>query len=55
VDACIQLSLSGVKSITENEQSAIVDGMPCRARKEVSNIEISDMHGIINKIKEFCN
>ncbi len=55
VNGCKQLALNGVKSITESEQSAIVDGMPCRARKEVPNIQISDIEGIKNKIKEFCD
>ncbi len=55
VDGCKQLTLHGVKSITESEQSAIVDGMPCQARKKVPNIQISDIKTIKNKIKEFCN
>lgn len=55
VDGCKNLSLSGAKTLTESEESAIVDGMPLRARKEVPNIEVLDISGIINKIKEFCN
>lgn len=55
VDACKQLTLNGAKSITESEKSAIVDGMPCRARKEVPNIKISDIEGITDEIREFCN
>lgn len=55
VDGCRELSLMGARTITQNEQSAIVDGMPSRARKDVPNIEISDIEGIKNKIKEFCS
>ena len=55
VDGCKRLSLNGVKSITESEQSAIVDGMPCRAREEVPNIEVSDIDGIIDRIRKFCS
>lgn len=54
VDACKNLSLNGVRTITENENSAIVDGMPSRARKDVPNIEVLDINTIINEIKEFC-
>ncbi|MCF6309904.1 MAG: CheB methylesterase domain-containing protein [Sulfurimonas sp.] len=55
VNACKQLTLNGAKSITESEKSAIVDGMPCRVRKEVPNIQVSDIEEITEKIKEFCN
>lgn len=55
VDGCKELSLMGVRSITESQQSAIVDGMPSRARKEIHNIEVSDIDEIVNGIKEFCN
>ncbi|MCW8895527.1 chemotaxis protein CheB [Sulfurimonas sp.] len=55
VSGCKNLSLNGARTLTESEESAIVDGMPCRARKEVPNIEISDINTIINKIKEFCD
>lgn len=55
VNGCKQLSLMGAKTITQNAESAIVDGMPSRARKEVQNIEILDINGIKNRIKEFCS
>ena len=55
VDACKNLSLNGARTITESKDSAIVDGMPCRARKEVPNIEVYDISDIITKVKEFCN
>jgi len=55
VDGCKNLSVNGALSLTETEKSAIVDGMPSRARKEVPGIVISDIDGIIKTIKEFCN
>ena len=54
VDATKELSLNGARSITETAESAIVDGMPCRARKIVPNIEVYHISDIITKIKEFC-
>ncbi|WP_229855148.1 CheB methylesterase domain-containing protein [Candidatus Sulfurimonas marisnigri] len=55
INGCKQLSINGVRCITESEKSAIVDGMPFRAREDVPNIEVSDINEIINSIKEFCN
>ncbi|MCF6339508.1 MAG: CheB methylesterase domain-containing protein [Sulfurimonas sp.] len=55
VKSCKELNLNGARCIAESKHSAIVDGMPCRARKEIPNIEIDDIDGIITKIKEFCN
>ena len=54
VEGCKNLSLNGARVITENEKSAIVDGMPSRARSEVENIEVYDIEGIITRVKEFC-
>ncbi|TKI68684.1 chemotaxis protein CheB [Sulfurimonas crateris] len=55
VEGCRQLSLKCVRTITQDEKSAIVDGMPSRARKEIQNIEIDDIAGIKEKIRNFCN
>jgi len=55
VDGCKELSFAGAKTATQNAQSAIVDGMPSRARKDVPNIEVLDIEEIKNKIKEFCS
>ncbi|QOY51914.1 CheB methylesterase domain-containing protein [Candidatus Sulfurimonas baltica] len=52
---CRLLSINGARCITESEKSAIVDGMPFRARQDVPNIEVSDINEIINSIKEFCS
>ncbi|WP_324170954.1 chemotaxis protein CheB [Sulfurimonas sp.] len=54
VDACQALSLKGHYTLTESENSAIVDGMPSRARAEVKDIHIMDIENITKKIKEFC-
>lgn len=55
VEGCKQLAMAGARAITQNEESAIVDGMPSRARKEVPNIEISNIDTIREKIKGFCS
>lgn len=55
VEGCKELSLMGALAITQDAQSAIVDGMPCRARKEILDIEVSDIEGIREKIKGFCS
>ena len=55
VSACKELSLNGAKCLTESAESAIVDGMPSRARLLVPNIEVTDLQTIIKKINEFCN
>jgi len=54
VDACKSLSLNGATCITESASSAIVDGMPSRARLLVPNIEVEAMDVIVSKINEFC-
>ena len=55
VNACKELSNHGARCITESEKSAIVDGMPNRARSLVDNIEVHDINEIIKIIHEFCN
>ncbi|MFT7003330.1 MAG: two-component system chemotaxis response regulator CheB [Sulfurimonas sp.] len=55
VEACKMLSEKACVCITESEESAIVDGMPCRARKEVQNIKVQDINDIVKSIKEFCS
>lgn len=54
VDACKNLSISGARCVTENETSAIVDGMPSRARLLVPKIESYDIDTIVKSIEEFC-
>ena len=55
VDACKKLSLNGATCLTETKQSAIVDGMPSRARDIVPNIQALNIEEITKKIEEFCN
>ena len=54
ISASVTLSLSGVRCITEDESSAIVDGMPSRARQFVPNIQIHTLDEIIEIINRFC-
>ncbi len=54
VSACKELSLNGASCITESQKSAIVDGMPSRARLLVPNIEVEDINTIVKTISEFC-
>lgn len=55
VDAAVQLQSLGAKCITESAQSAIVDGMPNKARSSVKNIGIYEIDEIIKICKEFCD
>ena len=54
VEACINLSNNTARCITQTHESAIIDGMPNRARELVPNIEAYDMNEIIQIISEFC-
>jgi two-component system chemotaxis response regulator CheB len=55
VEACKMLGQNGSSCITESENSAIVDGMPSRARKEVKNIKVLEISQIVDSIREFCH
>ena len=55
VQGCKELALHGAKTLTQTAQSAIVDGMPARARQEVAGIEVLNTDEIKNKITEFSN
>ncbi len=55
VDGCKRLSEHNMRCLTETPQSAIVDGMPSRAREQVSNVEALSMKKIIETIKEFSS
>lgn len=55
IDGCKALQIKGAQCLTESEKSAIVDGMPSRARAEIPNIKVQNMDEIIKTIKEFCN
>ena len=55
VHACLQLKKGGADCITQSQESAIVDGMPSRARELVPDIKVYDMEDIVKKISEFCD
>ena len=55
VSATKTLSENGASCITQTSQSAIVDGMPSRARKEIENIRVNTTSEIVDIIKEFCS
>ena len=54
VEACSFLGKNGARCITENQSSAIVDGMPSRARLLVDGIEAYNINDIVKIISEFC-
>lgn len=54
IEACQNLKSLGVRCMTESSRSAIVDGMPSRARANIKEIEIDDIENIVKKISEFC-
>ncbi len=55
VGGCKNLNEHNARCLTESEQSAIVDGMPGRARECVPGIEVLHMSDIIQVIKEFSH
>lgn len=55
VQGCKALAQMGAKTLTQTPKSAVVDGMPARARQEVGGIEVSETQEIISKIARFCN
>lgn len=55
VDGCKNLSINGATCLTENEKSAVVDGMTSRARENVPNVIVLDIDQIVSRIKEFCS
>lgn len=54
VRAATKLSELGALVITQDCASAIVDGMPCRARESISNIIVCDTEAIVSQIVRFC-
>jgi len=54
VEACKNLRIAGARCVTESKESAIVDGMPNRAREEVPGIEVYQISQIVEIISEFC-
>ncbi len=54
IDACKRLNEKNARCVTQTHESAVVDGMPSRARESIKNIKITDTNGIIRIVKEFC-
>ena len=54
VIGCKKLGVEGSRCLTETKESAIIDGMPSRAREFVPNIEIYPIENIVKIISEFC-
>ena len=54
IEACTKLNNNGARCITETAQSAIIDGMPSRARELVPNIRAYTIDEIVKIICEFC-
>ncbi len=55
VEGCKELAKVGASIMTQDAKSAIVDGMPSRARKEIDGIIVGNIEEIREKIKEFCS
>lgn len=53
VDGAILINKSGGRCIAESEKSAVVYGMPARAKELVENIEVKTLDEIINAIEVF--
>ncbi|MBN2816174.1 MAG: chemotaxis protein CheB [Campylobacterales bacterium] len=53
VDGCVALAKNGVQCLGESEKTAVVYGMPARAKEKVPNIEILDLQAIITAIQKF--
>ncbi len=54
ISGCKELVANGASALTETEQSAVVDGMPSRARESIESIEVLSLENIIKSIVEFC-
>jgi two-component system, chemotaxis family, protein-glutamate methylesterase/glutaminase len=50
---CAQLASQGARCIAESAESAIVYGMPMRAKEQVVGIEVHPLHRIIEIVREF--
>jgi len=54
VEGCRLLGERKVRCLTETAESAVVDGMPLRAREVVPNIEALSLDKIVEVIRGFC-
>ncbi len=55
VVSCHALQKAGARCITESKESAIIDGMPNRARTLISDIEVYGIKTIAEQVREFCS
>jgi two-component system chemotaxis response regulator CheB len=53
VEGCIALEEGGARCIAESEKTAVVYGMPARAKERGANIHAKDLYEIIEIIKQF--
>jgi len=53
VDGCSTLAKEGVQCIAESQKSAVVYGIPARAKERVANILIKDLDEIISHINSY--
>lgn len=52
-NGCVELENAGAQCVVESEKSAIVYGMPARAKERGKNILVKDLDEIIEIIKQF--
>ena len=55
VQGCRELAQNGALCIAESEESAVVYGMPLRAKEIVGTIEVKSLAQIIDRVKEFAH
>ncbi|MCD6258464.1 MAG: chemotaxis protein CheB [Helicobacteraceae bacterium] len=53
VDGCSALAQKGVQCIAESQKSAIVYGIPARAKERVQDVQVKDLDEIISLIHTF--
>jgi len=53
VEGCVKLAQQGAKCVAESQESAIVYGMPMRAKERIPTIEVQKLDTIINTILTF--
>lgn len=53
VEGCLELSQNGIKCIAESQKTAIVYGMPARAKERIPSIQVMDLDDIIREIQNF--
>lgn len=53
VNGCKELAKLGASCLAESQKTAIVYGIPARAKERIPTIEVMDLDDIITKIKNF--